>query len=87
MTEIEKLKDLGYTRDYLDHELISPNQLVELLMQDVVIPIDCAKHLLNVAKFVDEELVKIYHLEPCYNASSIDDLIGQLIVGLAHIHP
>src|SRR6478752_1584215 len=83
MTDIEKLKDLGYTRDYLDHELISPNQLAELLMQDVVIPIDCAKHLLNVAKFVDEELVKIYHLEPCYNASSIYDLIGQLIVGLA----
>jgi len=83
MTDIEKLKDLGYTRDYLDHELISPNQLAELLMQDVVIPIDCAKHLLNVAKFVDEELVKIYHLEPCYNASSIYDLIGQLVVGLA----
>ncbi|HET7345076.1 MAG TPA: DNA polymerase II large subunit [Nitrososphaeraceae archaeon] len=81
--DIEKLRDLGYTRDYLGHELISPNQLVELLMQDVVIPVDCAKHLLNVAKFVDEELVKIYHLEPCYNASSIDDLIGQLIVGLA----
>lgn len=81
--DIEKLRDLGYTRDYLGHELISSNQLVELLMQDVVIPVDCAKHLLNVAKFVDEELVKIYHLEPCYNASSIDDLIGQLIVGLA----
>ena len=83
IADIEKLRDLGYTRDYLGHELISPNQLVELLMQDVVIPVDCAKHLLNVAKFVDEELVKIYHLEPCYNASSIDDLIGQLIVGLA----
>jgi len=83
MTNIEKLKELGYTRDYLDHELTSSNQLVELLMQDVVIPIDCAKHLLNVAKFVDEELVKVYHLEPCYNASSIEDLIGQLVVGLA----
>jgi DNA polymerase II large subunit len=83
MTDIEKLKELGYARDYLDHELTSSNQLVELLMQDVVIPIDCAKHLLNVAKFVDEELVKVYHLEPCYNASSIEDLIGQVVVGLA----
>ena len=60
-----------------------PDQLVELLMQDVVIPLDAAKHLLHVAKFIDEELVKLYGLEPFYNASSVEDLIGHLIVGLA----
>jgi DNA polymerase II large subunit len=83
MASIEKLKELGYSRDYLGRELTSPDQLVELLMQDVMIPLDSAKHLLNVAKFIDEELVKLYGLEPFYNTSSVEDLIGHLIVGLA----
>jgi DNA polymerase II large subunit len=52
-------------------------------MQDIVLPLDCAKHLLNVANFIDEELVKLYGLEPFYNSSSVEDLIGHLIVGLA----
>ena len=83
MTSIEKLRELGYNRDYLGMELTSADQLVELLMQDVIIPLDAAKHLLNVAKFIDEELVKLYGLEPFYNASSLEDLVGHLIVGLA----
>jgi DNA polymerase II large subunit len=80
---IEKLRELGYTRDYLDRDLISPDQIVELMMQDVIIPRDSAKHLVNAAKYIDEELVKLYDLEPFYNLSSLDGLIGHLIVGLA----
>ena len=83
MSSIQKLKELGYTRDYLGRELVSTDQLVELLMQDVVLPLDCSKHLLNVANFIDEELVKLYGLEPFYNSFSVEDLIGHLIVGLA----
>jgi DNA polymerase II large subunit len=83
MTSIEKLRELGYNEDYFGRDLTLPDQLVELLMQDVVIPLDAAKHLLNVAKFIDEELVKLYGLEPFYNASSIEDLVGHMIVGLA----
>jgi DNA polymerase II large subunit len=83
LTSIEKLRELGYTRDYSGKDLTSSDQLIELLMQDVVIPLDSAKHLLNVAKFVDEELVKLYGLEPFYNASSVEDLVGHLTVGLA----
>src|ERR671910_3599631 len=82
-TSIEKLRELGYTRDYSGKDLTSSDQLIELLMQDVIIPLDSAKHLLNVAKFVDEELVKLYGLEPFYNASSVEDLVGHLTVGLA----
>jgi DNA polymerase II large subunit len=82
-SSIQKLKELGYTRDYLGRELVSADQLVELLMQDIVLPLDCSKHLLNVANFIDEELVKLYGLEPFYNSSSVEDLIGHLIVGLA----
>ena len=83
MASIDKLRELGYTIDHLSRELVSSDQLVELLIQDIVIPMDSAKHLLNVAKFIDEELVKLYGLVPFYNASSVEDLIGHLIVGLA----
>jgi DNA polymerase II large subunit len=80
---IEKLRELGYTHDYLGRDLISPEQIVELMMQDVIIPRDSAKHLVNAAKYIDEELVKLYDLEPFYNLSSLDGLIGHLVVGLA----
>jgi DNA polymerase II large subunit len=80
---VEKLRALGYTHDYLGRDLTSPDQIVELMMQDVIIPSASAKHLVNAAKFIDEELVKLYDLEPFYSVSSLDDLVGHLIVGLA----
>src|SRR5919107_241659 len=80
---IDKLRELGYTHDYLGRELTSPDQIVELMMQDVIIPRDSAKHLVNAAKYIDEELVKLYDLEPFYGLSSLDGLVGHLIVGLA----
>lgn len=80
---VQKLRDLGYTRDYLGRELVSEDQLVELMMQDVILPTDCAKHLVNVARFIDGELTKLYDLDPFYNVQSIDDLLGHIIVGLA----
>src|SRR6187200_2095699 len=83
MASIERLRELGYNKDYLGMNLTLPDQLVELLMQDILVPLEAAKHLLNVAKFIDEELVKLYGLEPFYNTSSVEDLIGHLIVGLA----
>jgi DNA polymerase II large subunit len=82
-SSIQRLRDLGYTRDCLGQDLVSPDQIVELLMQDVILPLDCSNHLLNVANFVDEELVKLYGLEPFYNASTIEDLVGHIVVGLA----
>ena len=80
---VEKLRELGYTHDYLGRELTSPDQIVELMMQDIIIPRASAKHLVNAAKFIDEELVKLYDLEPFYSVSSLDGLVGQLIIGLA----
>ena len=83
LANIEKLREMGYTRDYLGKELTSSDQIVELMMQDVIIPRDSAKHLLNTAKFIDEELEKLYEIEPFYNVDLLDDLIGHLVVGLA----
>ena len=80
---VDKLKELGYIRDYLGRELTSPDQIVELMMQDVIIPRDSARHLVSAAKFIDEELEKLYDLEPFYNVASMDDLVGHLLVGLA----
>ena len=40
MTDPDKLKKLGYTKDYLGRELVSSDQLAELLMQDIIIPLD-----------------------------------------------
>ncbi|HYY39635.1 MAG TPA: DNA polymerase II large subunit, partial [Nitrososphaera sp.] len=82
-TSVEKLRELGYTHDYLGRDLTSPDQTVELMMQDIIIPRASAKHLVNASKFIDEELVKLYDLDPFYNVSSLYDLVGHLVVGIA----
>ena len=82
-TSIERLKDLGYKKDYLGRDIVTSDQLVELFMQDIIIPLESAKYLVRVSKFIDEELVKLYGLEPFYNVSSVEDLVGHFAVGLA----
>ena len=80
---IEQLHNLGYTEDASGKELTSPNQLVRLFVQDVIISVEARRYFFEVTKFVDELLVSVYHQEPHYNLKRHDDLIGQLIVGLA----
>ena len=82
-TDSAKLKDLGYLKDHLGNEFQSSEQLLELFIQDVIIPIHAAEHLVKIAQFVDDELTRFYGLEAYYKINSIDDLIGHLIVGLA----
>jgi DNA polymerase II large subunit len=82
-TSIERIKDLGYKKDYLGRDIVTTDQLVELFMQDIIIPLESAKYLIRVSKFIDEELVKLYGLEPFYNVSSVEDLVGHFAVGLA----
>jgi DNA polymerase II large subunit len=82
-TNIAKLKELGYLKDYTGNDLESPDQLLELFIQDIIIPIHAAEHLLKTAQFVDDELTRFYGVEAFYDMNSINDLIGHLIVGLA----
>jgi DNA polymerase II large subunit len=82
-SDIKRLRALGYLKDHEGNELESTEQLLELFIQDVIIPIHAAEHLVKIAQFVDEELTRFYGLEAFYNMNSIDDLIGHLIVGLA----
>lgn len=87
---IEKLIEIGYEKDIHGNELTNDNQIIELKPQDMILP-DCpdspdefaSKVLINVCKFIDELLVKLYSLKPFYNVEKKEDLIGQLIIGLA----
>jgi len=80
---IEKLKELGYTHDYLGNPLENPEQICELKVQDVIIPWKSVEYLMATANFVDELLQKLYGLQPFYKISKPQDLIGTLIIGLA----
>jgi DNA polymerase II large subunit len=80
---VEELRDLGYDHDSCGTSLVSPDQVCELKLQDVVIPRKCASYFLQVASFLDEMLVKVYGLPPQYSVKRAEDLVGHLIVGLA----
>ena len=80
---INRLKQLGYKKDYLGNELTEENQICELKVQDVIISKPCAEYFTQVAKFIDDLLVKFYGLERFYKIRKLEDLTGHLVVGLA----
>jgi DNA polymerase II large subunit len=80
---IEKLRSIGYTSDFENNPLTSPDQLLELKPQDIVIPDSIAIDLVRIAKFSDEELESVYGLERIYNIKEVPDLIGRIAIGLA----
>jgi len=80
---VEKLKKLGYKFDYLGNELKDEEQILELKPQDIILSRSAGEYLLRVGKFIDELLAKFYGLEPFYNANSLEDLVGHLVIGLA----
>ena len=80
---VDRLLQLGYTHDICGNPLANPNQICELKVQDVVIPVKCAEYFVRVANFVDELLTKVYELPPYYNVKHVDELIGHLVIGLA----
>ena len=82
-TSVEKLRKMGYKTDVDGQPLENPDQTVELLMQDVVIPYDAARHLVSTCKYVDILLEKFYRVEPFYGVRDVGDLVGHLIIGLA----
>ncbi|MBM4249516.1 MAG: DNA polymerase II large subunit [Euryarchaeota archaeon] len=77
------MRQLGYDTDYTGRPLETPDQLVELRPQDIVVSRACGRYLLQVSQFVDDLLVRFYGLEPFYNAREPEDLIGHLVLGLA----
>jgi len=89
-TSIKKLKDLGYNKDIDGKELINEEQIVELKVQDVVLPSNegcdeegADKILFRVGNFIDDLLENLYGVKRFYNFKSEKDLVGQLIVAMS----
>jgi len=82
-TGLARLRALGYTTDWSGAELTELDQLVELRPQDVIVSRTCGEYLVHLAQFVDDELVRLYGLEPFYRAERPADLVGHIVVALA----
>ena len=80
---IEKMHAMGYTHDIYGAPLTNPEQVLELKVQDIVIPRNAGEYFVQVAAFIDDLLVKVYKLPPYYNIKTPDDVVGQLVFGLA----
>jgi DNA polymerase II large subunit len=80
---VEKLRSLGYVKDYQGYDLQNGSQIVELRPQDILVSDSCAEYLVNVARFMDDLLVKYYNLDPFYSIKEPGDLVGHLVIGLA----
>ncbi len=80
---VERLRGLGYHTDYQGMPLTSEDQVLELKVQDIVVPENCADYLVRVGKFVDDCLEKIYNMSRYYKFKKRDDVVGHLVIGLA----
>jgi DNA polymerase II large subunit len=82
-TTIEQLKQLGYEKDIEGRPLESKDQILELMVQDIIIPTNSRDYIKGVCNFVDDLLENFYGLESFYGIKKHEDLNGQLVVGLA----
>ena len=80
---VADLRELGYETDVDGEPLRFEDQLVELRVQDVVLSNGAAEHMLKTADFVDDLLTEFYGLEPFYEVEDRDDLVGELVFGMA----
>ncbi|MGI0141896.1 MAG: DNA polymerase II large subunit [Candidatus Micrarchaeales archaeon] len=80
---VQRLRELGYDKDYLGNDLENDNQLVEMRHQDVILSKNGGIYLLKTTHFLDDLLTKFYGLESFYNAVTMEDLVGQLVITLS----
>ena len=87
---VSKIIELGYNKDMHGKDLENDNQILELKPQDIILPA-CPKTLdekaddvfVNMARFLDNLLVRFYGLKPFYNVNSREDLLGHLTICIA----
>jgi DNA polymerase II large subunit len=79
----DRFRELGYEEDINGDPLRYDDQLVPLRVQDVILSDGAAEHMLRVADFVDDLLTQFYGLEPFYEVEERDDLVGELVFGMA----
>jgi DNA polymerase II large subunit len=82
-TSIQKLKELGYSHDIDGKPITDLDQIIELRMQDVIIPYESGNYLVSTCKYIDTLLVKFYGKSKFYNVKNTEELIGHLVIGLA----
>jgi DNA polymerase II large subunit len=80
---VDHFRELGYTEDVNGDPLEHDDQLVELRVQDVVLSDGAAEHMLQTAAFVDDLLTQYYGLDAFYDLDERDDLVGELVFGMA----
>ena len=81
--DAETFRELGYETDIEGDELRYDDQVVELHYQDVILSDDAAEYLYRTSQFVDDLLTDYYDLEPFYELEGPEDLVGELVLGLA----
>jgi len=79
----DHFRSLGYDEDVHGDQLRHDDQLVELKVQDIVLSDGAAEHLLRTADFVDDLLEQYYGLDPFYEVDERDELVGELVFGMA----
>ncbi|MFX0099733.1 MAG: DNA polymerase II large subunit [Candidatus Hodarchaeota archaeon] len=82
-TRVEDLVELGYTHDIKGEPLTDSHQILELKVQDILLPKSSLDYLVRESKFIDELLQKVYGLPPYYNITKARDFLGHLTIGLA----
>ncbi|WP_266079883.1 DNA polymerase II large subunit [Haladaptatus caseinilyticus] len=79
----DQFRALGYDEDIHGEPLRHDDQLVELRVQDIVLSDGAAEHLLKTADFVDNLLTDYYGLDPFYEMDEREELVGELVFGMA----
>ncbi|MEE3083234.1 MAG: hypothetical protein VX320_03990 [Candidatus Thermoplasmatota archaeon] len=82
-TSVERLVELGYTRDIDGEPLENENQMLELYPQDFIPSRHAEDYLIRTCRYVDELLKRFYDMDPFYNVESGEDLVGHLCIALA----
>jgi DNA polymerase II large subunit len=79
----DHFRELGYETDIDGEPLRHDDQVVELRVQDIVLSDGAAEHMLKTADFVDDLLEQFYGLDRFYEVNERDDLVGELVFGMA----
>ena len=87
---IQKLKTLGYDKDIYGADIIKDDQLIELKVQDIILPSNeesgeegADKILLKVGNFVDDLLKNLYGLSGFYKFKDEADVVGHLVIAMS----
>ncbi|MDY6777595.1 MAG: DNA polymerase II large subunit, partial [Candidatus Nanohaloarchaea archaeon] len=87
-TDVETLRELGYEEDVNGDPLEEPDQVVRLKPQDIVVSKNGrnqsgVEYLYRVTRFIDDLLEEFYGLGAFYNLDDSEDIVGELVIGLA----